>query len=120
MKYRGFGLLECNVLCENRALADLGVRSDVWLPFMLDLDMIQAIKLAVDDEHEDSVQFTCAQVLFKGAQECMVIDVRYHEMKRLWLAFKAGTLPINESSPNPPDERSRRNCHETRNNAGDH
>lgn len=92
MKYRGFGLLECKVLCENRALADLGVRSDIWLPFMLDLETVQAVKLAVDDEHEDSVQFACAQILFKGAQECMVVDVKYHDMKRMWLAFKSGTL----------------------------
>lgn len=97
MKYRGYGLLECKVLCENRALADLGVRSDVWLPFMLDLETIQAIKLAVDDEHEDSIQYACAQILLKGAQECMVIDVRYQEMKCLWLAFKAGTLSTSDT-----------------------
>jgi hypothetical protein len=96
MRYRGFGLLECKVLCENRALADLGVRSDVWLPFMLDLEMVQAIKLAVDNEHEESVQFSCAQILFKGTQECMVVDVKYLEMKRLWVSFKAGTLDNNE------------------------
>ena len=96
MRYQGFGLLECKVLCENRALADLGVRSDVWLPFMLDLEMVQAIKLAVDDEHEESVQYACAQVLFKGTQECMVVDVKYHDMRRVWVAFKAGTLDINE------------------------
>lgn len=119
MKYRGFGLLECNVLCENRALADLGVRSDVWLPFMLDLDMIQAIKLAVDDEHVDSVQFACAQVLFKGAQECMVIDVRYHEMKRVWLAFKAGTLCINEGVRHSADDTTSHNGYDRKNRAAD-
>jgi hypothetical protein len=96
MRYRGYGIVECMVLCENQMLADLGLSSDIWLPFTFDMHHLQAIKLAVEDEKTESVQHGCSQLFFTGAHEHVVTDIEYCDMKLLWLAFKTGELPADE------------------------
>jgi hypothetical protein len=88
MEYRGTGILECNVLCENEELADLGLNSEVWLPYALDLGEIRAVKLAVDPDREDSSQLGKAQVFYRGGDDYVVLDIDYKEMLTIWVAFR--------------------------------
>jgi hypothetical protein len=93
MNYRGYGILECNVLCESADLAELGVRNnDIWLPFVFDLGEVKAIKLAVDPGREESTQHNRAQVFFKGSEDYVVLDLTFDEMVFLWAAHKSGDL----------------------------
>jgi hypothetical protein len=88
MEYRGTGILECNVLCENEELADLGLNSEVWLPYAFDLREIRAVKLAVDPDREDSSQLGKAQCFFRGGEDYVVLDIDYKEMLTIWVAFR--------------------------------
>ena len=87
MEYRGSGILECNVLCENEELADLGLNSEVWLPYAFNLGEIRAVKLAVDPDREDSSQLGKAQLFFRGSEDYVVLDIDYKEMLTIWVMF---------------------------------
>ena len=95
MEYRGMGILECNVLCENEELADLGLNSDVWLPYAFDLSEIRAVKLAVDPDRGDSSQLGKAQVFFRGSEGYVVLDIEYKDMLTIWVAFRKDELNDN-------------------------
>lgn len=96
MIYRGYGILECKVLCETTELVELGIPNDLWLPFVFDLNEIKSMKLAVDPDKDESSQQGCAQIFFKGSPDYVIVDIPYEEMTHLWMAFKMGLLNKND------------------------
>lgn len=96
MKYRGFGILECQGLCENTTLSELGLNSDMWLPFAFDLGKIRGVKLAVSPDDDDSTQHGRAQVFFDGSDDYVVLDISFEDMMLVWMAFRKGELQVDK------------------------
>ena len=87
MKYKG--LHKCNILCHTMSTSEmevLGVKEDpgLWLPFILDLGIVVAIKMASDTKGDE--RYNCSTVYCSNDQT-FVLDTPYSEMVKRWESF---------------------------------
>ena len=95
---------KCKVHCYTMSLTEreaMGIKNDPgkWLPFAIDLGMINAVKMATDDPAEDS--YHCA-VIFTTQGETFVLDTPYTEMVTKWSNYIDAMFTYTENGGLPP------------------
>jgi hypothetical protein len=84
-------IYECNVYCHSTPpdLEDiLGKSADddgKWLPFAVDLSLIDAIKMSSDES--DSFTYKCT-TLFMSSGDTYAIDTKYKDFLKIWKDYK--------------------------------
>lgn len=101
MQYLGYGIVECQVLCEDNSLADLGIDSQSWVTFAFDLGQLHSVKPNDEPSLEEYGASICHVFLNQG---CEVVDTSYRELVTLWVAYRRGKLrPDCETSQERED-----------------
>lgn len=81
-------LHECNLNCHTMdpsKMSDLGIEDNgKWMPFIFDMDMIEAAKLTSDEE--DQSTYGCTTVFTKHG-EAYIIDTPYKEFFSLFKSY---------------------------------
>ncbi len=80
---------ECNINCKTMDLSmtdSLGIDDPgKWLPFIFDMEMIEAIKMTTDDI--DEPLFNCSTV-FTHAGDAYIVDTSYKKLSKLFIDYK--------------------------------
>jgi hypothetical protein len=79
----------CKVHCYTMSLMEreaMGIKDDPgkWLPFAIDMGMINAIKMATDVPNEDAYK---RAVIFTTQGETFILDTPYEEMVSKWTDY---------------------------------
>lgn len=84
-------IYECKVYCHSLPpdLEDiLGKSNDdegKWLPFAIDISLIDAIKMSSDEA--DHMSYKCT-TLFMSSGDTYVIDTKYKDFLKIWKEYK--------------------------------
>jgi len=96
---------ECKVQCQSidRTTAELMGITDVgkWLPFIFDMDMVEAAKLSDDDV--DSPTYNCTTI-FTRSGEHYIIDTNYVEFFKKYLEYSELDIIFRPDDHDPLDD----------------
>lgn len=91
-------LHECNLNCHTMdlsKLSDLGIDDDgKWMPFMFDMDIVEACKLTSDDE--DLLTYDCTTIFTRGG-DAYIIDTPYRTFFNILKEYHSSTTDENEN-----------------------
>lgn len=91
----------CNVQChsmEAQSSELLGIEDEgKWMPFLFDLDMVDAIKLTSDDK--DATTYRCT-TLFTNQGDTYIIDTDFEQFAKIFIDYKS----LFDLDPNQEDD----------------
>lgn len=92
----------CKVQCHSMNAADLellgiGEDSGKWLPFSIDLENLNAIKMSTD-ESDDST-YLCSTIFCKDGNT-FIVDTPYYDLVDKWEAYLASQYGVAKDENN--------------------
>jgi len=73
-------IVECNLLCEDNALSDMGIESEFWIPMIFFMKDVTFIKLTSNNEDKKH-EYNKTSIYLKG--ESYIIDIPFKEFSKM-------------------------------------
>lgn len=90
---------ECKVQCHTmdvKTVEELGLEDKgKWLPFIFDMDMVEAAKLSSDEE--DSPTYNCTSIFTKNG-DTFIIDTPPQEFFKKFVEYNDLSFPLDEEN----------------------
>lgn len=90
---------QCKVQChtmESSTIESLGIEDNgKWLPFIFDMDIVDAAKLSNDEE--DGITFGCTTIFTKSG-DSYIIDTPYKEFFKKFAEYNAINIMFEDDS----------------------